>query len=130
MFAPYESQRRSVYAPHSDELITRQEMRDECDIYVILDRAARTGVIDHLNAAQPSFEDLPSGLDYQEAMNQVLQAQAVFDDLPSAVRDEFHNSPAEFLSAFQDDAQRDRLQALGLLKPLPPAPVQAPDGTV
>lgn len=112
------------YRPHlrvqldcGTELITKQSHKDECDIHNILRQYQRTGIIQHINSQSPLFTDLPSNIDYQDAMNTLIQAQETFAALPSSVRDSFKNDPGVFLAAFTDPAQHDKLRELGLLRP-------------
>lgn len=75
--------------------------------------------------------DLPDAMDFQDAQNVILAAEAAFASLPAKVRDSFDNDPAAFLAAVQDPKQADRLRELGVLKPLekasePSTPSAAP----
>lgn len=115
------------YRPHNrvtlstgDTLMTKQSHKDECDIHRILRQYQRTGIITHVQSARPQYTDLPDSSDYQTAMNILLEANETFAALPSAVRDYFKNDPAQFLAAFQDGNQADKLREFGLLKPKPP----------
>lgn len=124
MFTPFN--RLRVYAPHDDEEVTKQSSKDECDIYQILKQYQRTGVLTHIAAQQPSYQDLPSEIDYQMAANLVLAADESFSTLPASVRDEFNNDPAAFLAAFESEPGIARLKALGVIE-TPPAPLPTPD---
>lgn len=119
-----------VMAPHSDELVTKQECKDECDIHNILRQYQRTGIMAHIAANQPRFEDLPELDDFQSALNLVMDAEDRFALLPSQVRDRFENDPGQFLAAFQDPSMRDELRSLGLLReaPAPREPDPNPSG--
>lgn len=111
------------------ELLTKQEHKDECDINLIIKQYHRTGVI-HLNPEQPTFDDLPSNIDYQEACNTLIQADAAFAALPARTRDRFGNDPSRLLSAMDDPDRRTELEELGILKPKPapePPPVPPAD---
>jgi phage internal scaffolding protein len=122
------------YIPHSrvtfdcgDKLITKQSHKAECDIHNILKQYQRTGIITHVAKARPTFTDLPDNIDYQTAMNTIIEAQDAFALLPAKVRDHFGNDPARFLGAFSDPKQADTLREFGLLKPVqPPLGGQAP----
>lgn len=115
-----------VTAPHSDELITKQSMKDECDIHNILRQYQKTGIIQHINQQQPIFDDLPDITDFQTSLSILDQAEQAFAALPSSIRDSFQNDPAELLRAIQDPGQRERLTELGILRapaaPRPPDP--------
>lgn len=124
MFTPFS--RNRVFAPHSDEEMTKQSHKAECDIYNILQQYQRTGILTHIAQQQPVYQDLPEFEDYQGALNQVMAADAAFQTLPASVRDTYKNDPATFLAALHDPAEADRLRELGILNPLPPAPTPPP----
>lgn len=121
MHALYNPNRKRVSLDTGPEVMTKQAHKDECDIYNILAQFKRTGIVHHINSKQPIFADLPSNLDYQTAMNDLIQAQNAFAALPAAVRDHFRNDPQRFLAAFKDASQAETLRGLGLLNPKPPA---------
>lgn len=112
----YRASRRRVSIDCGKELVTKQSHKAECDIHNILSQYRRTGIITHVQAARPTYTDLPDGLDFQASMNLILQAQETFAALPARVRDHFRNDPQAFLAAFQDPSQADTLRGFGLLK--------------
>lgn len=75
---------------------------------------------------QPTFEELPSDYDYQSALNIQIQADQAFQQLPAKLRDRYGNDPQLFLAALADPAEKESLQALGVLKATP-APEKAPE---
>lgn len=99
--------------------VTKQSFAAECDINTIMARYQSTGQMPVLNDRAPQYLDMP-GYDFQEAMNLVLDAQALFADLPSALRSRFGNDPAQFLDFTSNPQNRAELQSLGLLKTPPP----------
>lgn len=112
-----------------DEMVTKQSHKAECDIHNILRQYQRTGIVTHVMNARPSYGDLPSITDFQEAIHLVMSAEDAFGRLPAQVRDAFQNDPAQLLAALSDPAQADRLREFGLLKPVAtgaPAPSEAP----
>lgn len=119
---------RVVVDCSGDEPVTEQAHKDEVDINNIVRRhggmtnVARTNA---LLAPEFRFDDVP-GNDFQEAMAIVTRAQGQFDGLPSQVRKEFNNSPAEFLDFVQNPDNVDRMVELGLAQapPVEPAPIQ------
>lgn len=131
---------RCFYRPHArvaldcgDELITKQSSKAECDIHNILKQYQRTGIITHVQSARPTYEDLPDSMDYQQALNTIMEADEAFFNLPAKVRDHFKNDPALLLAAFGDPSQRQALTDFGLLQApssspsLPVAPVPPPE---
>lgn len=109
-----------------DVLVTKQSHKQECDIYHILKQYQRTGIINHVNANQPKYQDLPDTLDYQSSLHIIMQAEESFASLPARVRNHFNNNPAEFLAAFTDPAQAEFLREHGFLKPSAPAVQPSP----
>lgn len=112
----------TFYRPHArlqtpvgEHSLAKQSAKDECDINKILKTYERTGVITHGNAQEGRYEDLPSPVEYQEAMNQVIAAQEAFAALPAHIRARYGNDPATLLRAFEDPAEWPELQRLGLL---------------
>lgn len=112
-FRPHETRP----ALHSDELVTKQSHKDECDIHNILKQYKQTGIITHVQQARPSYTDLPDDIDYQTSLNTILAAEEAFAALPSSVRDHFQNDPGRFLAAFSDEKQSDKLREFGLITP-------------
>ena len=140
---------RSAYVPHArvteDNIqvdpvtgevsvmptMTKQSFKAECDINNILKQYRVTGQIAHIsaNARQGAYEDLPDPVDFQDAMNLVLEAQNSFASLPSKTRDRFGNDPAEFLAFMSDPANASEIEALGLTTPRPAPEVPPPPPT-
>lgn len=112
-------------APSGGPLVTKQEFAAECDIHNVLKQYARTGVIDHIARHRPEYADLPSDLDFQEALHQVMKAEESFAGLPAKLRATFDNDPARFLAALGDESRREEFESLGILKPRRPPPDQA-----
>lgn len=109
--------------------LAQQHMRDECDINVMIERFARTGMPD----MSPAMEiDVSEAFDFQGAMSQIRAAQEQFAALPSRLRERFRNDPSEFLSFVGNEDNRHEAIALGLIpKPTPepeapPVPSPAP----
>jgi len=102
----------------------------ECDINNILKQYSATGQIRHMSAkaAMGAYVDLPDGLDFQEAVNIVLEGEKAFSTLPSKVRDRFGNDPTAFLAFMADGSNQDEAIKLGLAtkRVPPPAPSPAP----
>ena len=75
---------------------TKQEFAEECNINTIMNRYMKTGQIDHVRKHGGSYGDVTSQ-DFQECMDIVIDAQNMFADLPSGVRNLCENDPAKFL---------------------------------
>nr|QJB19135.1 MAG: internal scaffolding protein [Microvirus sp.] len=117
--------------PNTGEILpsmTKQSEMDACDIHNILKQHSPAGLAQLIaeNTARGQYVDLPDELDYQTALNTVLEGQTAFATLPAKTRERFHNNPAEFLEFMADPGNQDEAIALGLAtdsRPLP-SPVQ------
>lgn len=94
---------------------TKQSFKASCDINNIMVKYVKTGVFDHVRQYQGQYYDA-NPTDYHEAMNIVVNAQQMFDDLPAKARDYFRNDPANFLQFFEDNPEDgpELLYELGL----------------
>lgn len=99
---------------------TIQSFRDECDINTIMSRYMKTGILDHVNRYQGSYEDVTDSFDYRDSIDRVRAAEAAFGSLPAAMRKRFDDDPATFLDFVADPANRDAMMEMGLI-PKPPA---------
>lgn len=110
---PYTGERtRSQFATVGESL-TKQADKDRCDINRIVNGYQKTGVITHTNGAAPSYGDA-TGVDFQEAMNLVLNAENAFMALPAAVRKQFNNDPAQFLEFTSNEDNLEAMYEMGL----------------
>ena len=109
---------------------TKQSFKDECQIDRILAKYVKTGILEHVNKHQASYGEV-SGQTFHEAMNTVIEAQAMFMDLPATIRDRFANDPGNFLDFVANPANSEEMQEMGLIAPVgtgewvPAPPVEA-----
>lgn len=100
---------------------TQQQFQDEVNVNSIMRKYRQTGQITHLNNKQGRYADLTSAPDYFESVNSIRMAQEAFDQLPSEIRNRFHNNPAEMLEFIHDPKNHDEGVKLGIFNPkLPP----------
>lgn len=102
---------------------TKQSFKDECDINQIMARYQKTGILDFTAKHAAQYGDA-TGIEFQQGMEIITRAQAMFADLPSSTRAKFHNDPGEFLDFCHDPANRSQMAEMGLLRPdyIPPTP--------
>lgn len=99
-----------------DSQYTDQSAAADADINTIMARYQSTGELPVLNAAGANFLDC-SDMDFTYHMQKVIEAKEMFAQLPSKIRDRFHNSPSDFLEFATDENNRVALATLGLLTP-------------
>ncbi len=88
---------------------TKQSFKDETDINKIMQRAQKTGTISHLAKYQGVYGDFAE-FDFNEQQIKLAQGREVFDALPSELRKEFNQSPADFFEYVNDPANADDLK--------------------
>lgn len=132
----YRPQRKAVdydgIDPQTGEIMlsmTKQSEMDACDIHNILRQYSPAGLAQLIaeNQARGSYADLPDSLDYQEALNTVLEGEKAFATLPARVRDRFHNNPHEFLEFMANADNQEEAIRLGLatdMRKPDPAPMK------
>lgn len=92
-----------------------QAHKRQCDVNYILRDYAKTGLLKHATKYQGQYDDVTID-SFQDAMFLVTRAQNMFNDLPSEIRKECNNNPAEFLKFVQDPKNKERMEELGILK--------------
>lgn len=120
--------------PNTGEILpsmTKQSEMDACDIHNVLKQFSPAGLQQLIaeNQARGQYADVPESLDYQEALNTVIAAEAAFASLPAKVRERFLNDPARFLAFMSDPNSQDEAIELGLAtdtRPPPPPPPSPP----
>jgi phage internal scaffolding protein len=98
-----------------DPSLTKQAFKDECDINRIMRRWLKDGVVTHLSSAAAVYRDVSSDIDYQVVMNQVIDLQDSFMNLPSNIRKRFSNDPLNLLDFIQDPDNAKEAVELGLV---------------
>lgn len=138
---------RTAYGPKikvelvcAEKSRTKQSMKQECDVNFIVQQFAKTGYLPHYEKYQGEygvFEDI----DYHTAMNQVIEAQDAFMELPASVRKTFGNDPSLFMEFATNPENRQALADMGLAPPITkevkyqgtpdpdPAPITPDDGS-
>jgi len=113
----YDRDKNSAFSTikFSKPSLTKQSFRDECDINNILRKFNVTGQLP-VGSVQPQYGDFSGITDYQSALNAVMAAQDSFLALPAKIRAKFGNDAAAFVDFASDEANKDEMKALGLLR--------------
>lgn len=93
--------------------MTKQEFKKDTDLNVIMRKFQVTGAMDHVNMHQGNYGQ-HSPLDYHQARTVIAEANSMFEDLPSSVRNRFDNEPAKFLDFVQNENNYDEARELGI----------------
>lgn len=118
MFAPHPRVTSDPEGPSR----TKQSFQEESEINNIVARYQKRGIIDHLSKYGGTYGDMPAPDDFHEAMTLVTEAQSMFEELPSNVRNRFKNDPAEFLDFVGNEENAAEMVEMGLMDPIPPEP--------
>lgn len=101
-----------------DESLADQSSREEADINTLVRRFG-IGELPVRDVRAPWYGDF-TGLKSPHEMAQALvEAQAVFMQMPAKVRAEFDNDPHRFVDFCSKDENYDRMCDMGLLAPEP-----------
>lgn len=68
---------------------TVQSDYHRCNINEIMSKFAVTGLIDHLNSAEPRFGDFSEHPDFQGLHDARIMSREIYDNLPESVRSQF-----------------------------------------
>lgn len=100
------------------ETMTQQHFEKACNINNIMKRYKDTGTLP-VNTGTPIFGDFSQITGYQEALNQVMEAQQNFNALPLEIQKKFGNDPGSLHEYLQDPKNEEEAIRLGLLNPKP-----------
>lgn len=92
---------------------TKQSFKAECDINNIVGRFAKSGIIEHENTHTPQYGFAPN-MDLKESFQMMQNASEKFENLSPEIRENFNNSPAEFLEFVDNPSNRPEWAAMGL----------------
>lgn len=122
IFDTYEEKQGIIF---KEPTMTVQSEKDNCDINVIMNRYATCGtpLPYRTDGVQPVYADVSELGDYMENFQRCKQAEEMFNALPSALRKELDNNPANLISFIQDKKNESRCIEYGLInKPIVEAP--------
>ncbi len=87
---------------------TKQSFKNETDVNAIIEKHTRMGTLSHLEQWGGNYGDW-GDFNFQDAQNQIASANSMFEQLPSGVRNQFNNSPEQFLKFVNDPDNKDEL---------------------
>lgn len=105
--------RRSRIDFKKDKGLTEQSHKDSCDIRNIMRKYEKTGVLDHNAKHAGRYMDMPTPVDFKEAMDIIASANSMFESVPAEIRADFNNNPATFLAFMQNAENREKIKEYG-----------------
>lgn len=119
---PFVGRKRVAIAFDPDSSLTQQNEAEFTTIKSYLDKYARVGVLgDPQRLTEAQFGDFVNAPDFQQSLEQVQRMTRFFEALPSDVRRQFHDDPAEFAAALGDPSTQELLRSKGILEEPSPA---------
>lgn len=116
----------ALYATqNTEESMTQQDDAKDCDINLIMKRYTKTGQLPNI-LGTPLGGDFTNTADYREMVEQIQQANELFQEIPAEIRGRFLNDPAKFIEFASNPENLDELRKLGLANPPAPEPVEPP----
>lgn len=125
-----EHERKAVKKYFTKPSRTKQSFKDETNINKIMGKWRQTGNIPNTTLQRPVYGDFTNAEDYMTSLNQVKEAQEIFDSLPHRVRRACDNDPAKLIALVEDPENEEMLRELGLKNPIEerePAPPAEPE---
>lgn len=107
------------------ESMCQQHFAEESDINTIVRRFGLTGELPS-GLRAPEYGDFTGVTDYKSALEAVIAADEAFMQMPAEVRARFQNDAGLFVDFCSDEANREELGKLGLLKDVPVASKEVP----
>ncbi len=92
---------------------TKQSMKDECDVNLIVAQFTKTGFMSHVSQGLPTYVDVSELTDYRSAIEHVRSVELYFAGLPAKVRSQFENDAVSFMEYLDGGASEEDLKALG-----------------
>lgn len=111
----YDGNRVRVQVDFTDTVsMCEQHHKNDCDINNILKKYDSSGLITHVNNSTAQYGDFTEVNEYQQSLQQVINAQAAFDELPSEIRKQFANDPGLFFEFATNPNNVDKMIEFGL----------------
>jgi len=93
---------------------TKQSMKDECDINLIMKKFEKTGILPDMIKENPQYGDFSEPIEYRESLEIVRHAKEQFENLSAKVRARFDNNPEAFLEFATNPENAKEMVDLGL----------------
>lgn len=98
----------------------QEQFADACQTDTIIRKYNMMGVNPFIASGGSQYLDTTEIPSFVVAQNSQVKVREYFEGLPSDIRLEFNNDPAQFAEAVLDPQNADYLRDIGVLAPLPP----------
>lgn len=110
----HEGTKRSSIDFSDSPSMTEQCHHDEVKIQNIMNKARKTGIVNHVAKYQGTYSDMTNAPDFYTAQNIIAEAKSMFESVPSDIRADFNNDAGQYLAFMQDPKNRDAIEGYGL----------------
>lgn len=100
----------------TDPTRAQQQFKEETDINTIVERFGLTGQLPQ-NLRMPIQEEFVDVMDYQTALNKIMEADDAFMKMPAAIRAEFQNDAGKFVEFVTNKENIAKCREWGLAVP-------------
>lgn len=120
----------NVTTVNNEPSMTIQSEKDKCDIEIIKQIYAKSGVMNNIRTDQPRYGDFTSSRELHDVILRAQEAQEDFMLLDAHIRARFENDPGKLLDFVADPKNASEAVKLGLMKDLSSSPqaFQVPQG--
>lgn len=108
------SEKMPVSVTTGDESKTQQHLKDSCDINKIVNNLDASSSAMHVQQARERYGDFSDVLDVAGNMQKALNAQYLFDSLPTALKKEVGQTVEGLFKFIGDPANKDKCIQYGL----------------
>lgn len=99
----------------SSPKLTDQSFKNQCDVNIIMENYAKTGMLSHVTTITPTFTDNTLVPSLEDAFNIVNRAEEAFSELPPAIRKLMDNNPSNLELFIQNPDNQEILVKHGVL---------------
>jgi len=121
------SERIPCFFETTGESLTQIHLQDESNILNIIKKHDTQGIINNVQKGVARYGDFSKDVDYKESLNLIADAKESFMQLPSDIRKEFNNDPAQFFDFATNPDNESDMAKMGLIKSAnPPLDAEKP----
>lgn len=96
--------------------LAQQQFKEECDINTIVRNFGVTGQLPN-NVRVPLMDEFIDVMDYQSALNLIMESERAFMEVPAEIRESFQNDAGKFVAFVSDEANVEQCRKWGLALP-------------